>query len=71
MAPAVGRDHLSSIEQRMLLNMAGCLLARVDGKSPVEYLKEPQRQHVRELARKWILDPPRSLSSALTTSHQP
>jgi hypothetical protein len=30
------------------------LLARVDGKSPVEYLDEAQRQSVRELARKML-----------------
>ena len=28
------------------------LLARIDGKSPVEYLSEPKREHVRQFVRK-------------------
>ena len=42
----------SGIEERVAALLPGLLLARVDGKSPVEYLDEPQRLSVRELARK-------------------
>ena len=38
LAAGVGSDPAAAIEQRMLLNLAACLLARVDGKSPVDYL---------------------------------
>ena len=38
------------------------LLARVDGRSPVEYLDEPQRQRVRKAARAMLLDGTGSLS---------
>lgn len=34
---------------RTVKHLAACLLARVDGKSPVEYLNEPQQAFVREL----------------------
>jgi 5-methylthioribose kinase len=60
MSPAVPADEMTSLEQRMLLNLAGCLLARVDGKSQVEYLSNDQRQRVRELARQWLTKPPQT-----------
>lgn len=34
------------------------LLARVDGKSPVEYLGEEEREFVRQFARPWLPSPP-------------
>jgi hypothetical protein len=33
-------------------------LARVDGKSPVEYLDAPARDHLRRIAATWLLAPP-------------
>jgi len=36
---------------RGVLNLGACLLARVDGKSPVEYLSPPQRDSVRRIAK--------------------
>jgi len=39
------------VEKRTASLLPALLLARVDGKSPVEYLSEPQRQQVREFAR--------------------
>ena len=42
-----------------MLGHVGCLLlARVDGKSPVEYLDEPERGEVRALATRLIRTPP-------------
>ncbi len=41
------------------------LLARVDGKSPVEYLAEAQREHVRQFAEREILAPPIELPNML------
>jgi 5-methylthioribose kinase len=41
----------SSIEERVATLLPGLLLARVDGKSPVEYLDEEMREQVRQLAR--------------------
>ena len=39
------------VEKRTASLLPALLLARVDGKSPVEYLTEPQRQQVRKFAR--------------------
>lgn len=41
------------------------LLARVDGKSPVEYLNDAQRQHVRQFAERAILAPSMGLGAML------
>ena len=47
------------LEPDYLLGHLGCLLlARVDGKSPVEYLGEPERARVRALAGRLIESPP-------------
>jgi 5-methylthioribose kinase len=49
-----------------ILAEAGCLmLSRVDGKSPAEYLTEPQREDARRLGRKLLTNPPPSLSQVL------
>ena len=42
------------VEERTAALLPALLLARVDGKSPVEYLTDPQRQQVREFARPLI-----------------
>ncbi len=53
----VVRDNISHseydmLQQRAAKNLAGCLLARVDGKSPVEYLTDAaKRDAVRRMAR--------------------
>ncbi len=44
--------------RRTARQMGGLLLARVDGKSPVEYLGDAQRKVVRRLAMKILRDPP-------------
>jgi hypothetical protein len=41
------------------------MVARVDGKSPVEYLTGDERNLARELGSKLLLDPPGSLDDAL------
>ena len=41
----------SAIEERVATLLPALMLARVDGKSPVEYLDEGQRESVRKLAR--------------------
>jgi len=45
----------SGIEERIATLVPGLLLARVDGKSPVEYLDEGQREQVRQLARRMLV----------------
>ena len=53
------------LEQRTLLNLAGCMLARIDGKSPVDYLSPERQQLVRDVARSWLLQPPATIPAAL------
>jgi thiamine kinase-like enzyme len=65
MLRSVDAVELAALEQRILLNLAGCMLARVDGKSPVDYLNETQRELVRGAARSWLMKPPQSWDTAI------
>ncbi len=48
------------------LGQVGCLMvARVDGKSPAEYLREGEQDRARSLGRRLLTEPPDSLSEAL------
>jgi aminoglycoside phosphotransferase (APT) family kinase protein len=48
----------SDLEARAARLLPGLLLARVDGKSPVEYVtQEHQREHVRRLASTFLIKP--------------
>ncbi|MBL8292784.1 MAG: phosphotransferase [Bryobacterales bacterium] len=52
----------SRIDQSDTIRHLGCLhLARIDGKSPAEYLTEPERVSIREYARDLILNPPATI----------
>uniref|UniRef100_A0A7C2JXM6 Phosphotransferase n=1 Tax=Schlesneria paludicola TaxID=360056 RepID=A0A7C2JXM6_9PLAN len=52
---------------RAVWHLAACLQARIDGKSPVDYLTEAwQAEFVRTLTRRWLADPPDNLAVACT-----
>jgi aminoglycoside phosphotransferase (APT) family kinase protein len=54
----------AGLEARAATLLPGLLLARVDGKSPVEYVtEEAQKARVREVARALLADPQDSLSA--------
>ncbi|HLJ14105.1 MAG TPA: phosphotransferase [Bryobacteraceae bacterium] len=54
-------------EAGTIAHLGGLMLARIDGKSPVEYLRdEPTREHVRQFARELILRRPASIDEVLT-----
>src|SRR5262249_54420782 len=61
---AIGADDWAALEERALWNLAGCMLARVDGKSRVEYLSAEQQQCVRVMSHRWIVTPPESWKEA-------
>ena len=63
LAGRVGADEWASLQRRAVANFAGCMLARVDGKSRVDYLKE--LQPVRALARRLLLTPPSNWDEAV------
>lgn len=58
-------DTADRLEARSVQHWAACLLARVDGKSPVEYLDSTQQDRVRRLARELLFHPPRRLEGVL------
>lgn len=51
--------ELEDFERGVIRHLGGLLLARIDGKSPVEYIRdESAKQGVREFARQFIAAPP-------------
>jgi fructosamine-3-kinase len=61
----VSWESPAAIERRAADLLPGLFLARVDGKSPVEYLTaEPDKDHVRRVARDWLARPPAGLDAA-------
>ncbi|HYX64796.1 MAG TPA: aminoglycoside phosphotransferase family protein [Burkholderiales bacterium] len=50
-------EAAAALEERTATLLPGLLLGRIDGKSPVEYLDEPQRARVREIARGFLAHP--------------
>ncbi len=63
----VGWEDRSTIEERAAQLLPGLLLARVDGKSPVEYVTaETDRARVRRVGRHLLTDPVSTLSAVRT-----
>jgi 5-methylthioribose kinase len=53
------------LDTAYVLGLVGCLmLARVDGKSPAEYLTEPEREHARRTGIALLAEPSASLDDA-------
>jgi 5-methylthioribose kinase len=60
---AVDWEPVDQIERRTAELLPGLFLARIDGKSPVEYLTaERDKDAVRRVARSLLADPPRQLA---------
>lgn len=59
-----------AIESRTVALLSGLLLARIDGKSPVEYVTDPALQdRVRQCAMGWLLRSPATLADMQTQWH--
>ncbi len=59
-------EDVAALEVRAASLLPALLLARVDGKSPVEYIEtDAQREHVRRCARPLIKQPPTRLADVL------
>lgn len=56
-------EPVAALEPRIALLLAAILLARVDGKSPLEYLDEPARASQRAFARRRLLSPAPTLAA--------
>ncbi|MBC7854097.1 MAG: phosphotransferase [Pirellulaceae bacterium] len=65
MVQAVGPEELTNLSRRSARHWAACMLARVDGKSPVDYLATTSQQFVRNLAVDFLRTPPESVSDFL------
>lgn len=61
--------HRAGLEARTAALLPCLMLARVDGKSPVEYLSETNRQAVRDLAIPFIRTPAAGLDRLLSMLH--
>jgi len=59
-ANSIPEIELKQLESRCARVFAGCMLARVDGKSPVDYLQQPDV--VRQLARRILANAPFGLN---------
>jgi hypothetical protein len=55
------------MEQAALEHLPALLLARVDGKSPAEYLDGAARERARWIARDMMLHPPTSVEAVFDT----
>ena len=63
---AVDWEPPAALEGRAARLLPGLFLARVDGKSPVEYVtRESDRERVRRVARKLLIDPPGELGEVM------
>jgi 5-methylthioribose kinase len=66
----VGFRPIEELQERAVAHCGVCLLARIDGTSPVEYLpEEPNREAVRALGRKLLLDRPTTWEQVLELTH--
>ena len=66
---AVQWEAPADLEARAASLLPGLLLARVDGKSPVEYLGEPERERVRGFALPRLERPPATLHAVRSEWH--
>jgi len=71
MKPHAGDRQLEDLMRRSVLHLAACTLARVDGKSQVEYLGKATRERVRAFGTSLLIDPPESWDGVLSTARRP
>ena len=57
--------HPKDFERRTLGNLGGCLLARIDGKSPIDYFEEDRQKEIaRNLAFTYLMRPVTEIAQA-------
>lgn len=57
--------RFGDLEQRAIRHTLACLLARVDGRSPLEYLREDERQRQREVVLMLMAKPVSSMADVI------
>lgn len=68
-APFIGWEKASRMEARVSALLPMLMLARIDGKSPVEYLSNESRSSVRDIARQLIVSPVYRLQAIVQSSN--
>ncbi|MFL2870603.1 MAG: phosphotransferase family protein [Pirellulaceae bacterium] len=59
MTESISVEQLTGLQKRAMMNLGACLIARVDGKSPVEYLDDPTtKAAVRSVGWNLLNQPP-------------
>ena len=71
LAAAASARELADLSRRAALHWSACLLARIDGKSPVDYLTPAEQQHVRSLSRQLLVQAPRNVEEVLSRIRTP
>ncbi len=62
----LGAEMSYNFERRTLHHLGGLMLARIDGKSPVEYISDdPTKERVRGVAKRILVERPRYLSEVV------
>lgn len=70
-ASEVSFRPIHELTSRAIGHLGACLLARIDGTSPVDYLpEEPRREAVRRLGRRLLLEPPERWDDVLETAER-
>ena len=69
-AAGIAWEPHDALERRAAALLPALLLARVDGKSPVEYLSGENQRRIRDLAKPLIRKPPARLDDVLTVVRQ-
>jgi tRNA A-37 threonylcarbamoyl transferase component Bud32 len=65
-AGLVSQYRSQPYERGVLSHLGGLMLARVDGKSPAEYLTESEAAEVKRFARGFLRQPPASVADVIT-----
>ena len=59
-------EALTNLESMTVRHLGALMLARIDGKSPVEYIREERtKERVRQFARRLLLAPPEAVAEAI------
>lgn len=69
-AAQVDWEDIAGIEARVAGLLPALMLGRVDGKSPVEYLDPAGQDRLRQLARRFLLDPTESLGPIIAAAQE-
>ena len=71
MGQAISGDEFARLQQRAIRHFAGCAWARLDGKSPVDYLHDSGRRDlVRRLCQSLLKQPPNDWDAVLDDVRQ-